>query len=60
MFGSSKSSAPQSLAELDAMGASVDAMRETDTANGGKTSKATLKAGQAAVDRINASKERRK
>ena len=46
---------PQSLAELDAWFASVDAMNEADPP-GRRASKATLKAGQAAVDAANARK----
>jgi hypothetical protein len=46
--------APQSLAELDRWGASVDAMNAADP--GKRASKATLKAGQAAVDALNARK----
>ena len=44
---------PQSLAELDQWFATVDAMNEADPA-GKHASKATLKAGQAAVDALNA------
>lgn len=44
---------PQSLAELDAWMASVDAMNEADP-KGKHASKDTLKAGQAAVDKLNA------
>lgn len=46
--------APQSLAELDRWLASVDAMNEADS--GKRASKATLKAGQAAVDALKARK----
>jgi hypothetical protein len=46
---------PQSLAELDQLAASVDAMNEADPA-GKRASAATLKAGQAAVDALNARK----
>jgi len=46
---------PQSLAELDRLAASVDAMNEADPA-GKHASKDTLKAGQAAVDALNARK----
>lgn len=48
---------PQSLAELDEWFASVDAMNEADP--GRHASKATLKAGQAAVDALNAGKGRK-
>lgn len=50
---------PQSLAELDAMFAAVDAMNEADPA-GNHASKQTLKAGQAAVNALNARKGGRK
>jgi hypothetical protein len=51
--------APMSLAELDAWFASVDAMAETETAHGGKVSKATLAAGQAATRASNARRGRK-
>jgi len=49
--------APQSLAELDQWLESVDAMNEAET--GKHASKATLKAGQAAVDALKARKGRK-
>lgn len=49
---------PQSLAELDRWMAAVDAMSEADPP-GKHASKATLKAGQAAVDALNARKEQK-
>jgi hypothetical protein len=54
-----KKDVPMSLAELDAWFASVDAMAETETANGGKVSKATLAAGQAATRASNARRGKR-
>ena len=48
---------PQSLAELDAWFASVDAMNEADP--GKHASEATLKAGQAAVDALKARRGRK-